>query len=174
MACQQRGQYNVQLVPVAGTPILSGIEILPDTGNPDSDFDSDGIPDVSDPDDDNDGIPDVWETAHGFNPKYAADAALDPDHDGRTNLQEYIAGTNPADSADAFEVSGVRSQGADFFLRFLTETGRLYGVAARDNLVGGGDWVILTNGMPGTGGYLEFRDPVTGARKFYRILVRLQ
>jgi hypothetical protein len=65
-------------------------------------------------------------------------------------------------------------EGGEFWLRFLTETGRVYGVEGRGEMMGTSQWVVVTNGMPGTGGYLEVRDPVTGAMKFYRIMVRLQ
>ena len=91
-----------------------------------------------------------------------------------TNLQEYIAGTNPRNAGERFQVSGVRCQGEAFYLRFLTETGRLYGVSGKDDLGGGSQWVILTNGLPGTGGDVEVRDPATGVKKFYRVTVRLK
>jgi len=71
-------------------------------------------------------------------------------------------------------VSGVRCQGGEFYLRFLTETGRLYGVKGRGDMVGTSQWVVVTNGLPGTGGYVEVRDPVTGAKRFYRIMVRIE
>src|SRR5690606_20173719 len=44
---------------------------------------------------DSDGMPDGWETAEGFNPANAGDAALDADADGLSNLREYLAGTDP-------------------------------------------------------------------------------
>ena len=140
-------------------------------GNPD--FDMDGIPDASDPDDDNDGMPDVWETARGFNPRYAADAGQDADGDGMSNWEEYVAGTDPRSAGSRFMVQGSRLEGMVFVLRFLTETGRLYGVKGRGEMTGTGLWVEVTNGLPGTGGYVEVRDPATGAKKFYRITVRM-
>jgi cysteine-rich repeat protein len=57
-------------------------------------------------DTDGDGMTDMWETANGFNPNSAADAAQDADGDRLTNLQEFNAGTNPrnADSdADGWD-----------------------------------------------------------------------
>lgn len=45
------------------------------------------------PDTDRDGMPDAWETAHGLDPKNAADGAKDRDGDGFTNLEEYLNGT---------------------------------------------------------------------------------
>ena len=90
------------------------------------------------------------------------------------NQEEYTAGTDPWDAGERLEVSGVRCQAGDFCLKFLTETGRLYGVVGKGEMTGTSQWAIVTNGMPGTGGYLEVRDPVTGAKKFYRIMVQMQ
>jgi hypothetical protein len=59
------------------------------------DFDSDGIPDNSDPDIDNDGIDNDWETLNGLDPYNADDADSDADTDGLTNLEEHDLGTNP-------------------------------------------------------------------------------
>lgn len=46
-------------------------------------------------DTDGDGMPDAWEIKHKFDPKNAADGALDADGDGYTNVEEYLNGTNP-------------------------------------------------------------------------------
>ena len=151
----------------------TAIATLASGGEPEADVDGDGIPDASDPDDDNDGMPDVWETAHGLNSKNAGDAGADADGDGLSNVEEYIAGTDPRSAGSQFMVQGSRLEGMVFVLRFLTETGRLYGVAGRGEMTGTSQWVEVTNGIPGTGGYVEVRDPVTGMKKFYRIMVRL-
>jgi hypothetical protein len=51
-------------------------------------------------DSDGDGIPNAWETAHGLNPKDAADAAgLDPS--GYTRLEVYLNSLRPPDPAEA-------------------------------------------------------------------------
>lgn len=47
---------------------------------------------------DNDGLPDKWETAHGLNPKNAADATLDRDEDGYANIEEYLNSVVPLDA----------------------------------------------------------------------------
>lgn len=47
------------------------------------------------PDADHDGMPDAWETAHGLNPKNAADAASDLNGDGYTNIEDFINGLDP-------------------------------------------------------------------------------
>ena len=41
-------------------------------------------------DQDHDGMPDDWETAHGLDPRNAADSAKDRNGDGYTNLEEYL------------------------------------------------------------------------------------
>ncbi|MBA4387871.1 MAG: hypothetical protein C0404_07810 [Verrucomicrobia bacterium] len=147
-----------------------GVDETPDTG----DWDVDGIPDTNDPDDDNDGIPDVWESANGLNQRNTSDAAQDADGDGLTNLQEYIAGTNPRNAASGLRVQGSGYQAGAFGLRFLTVTGRTYGVTAKSDLSGTNQWAVLTNGIAGTGGYVEVTDSVSSAKRFYRITVKLQ
>ncbi len=65
-------------------------------GLPDSQDDVGGwdrYPEVhraADWDTDHDGMPDAWETAHGLDPKSAADGGLDRDGDGYTNLEDYL------------------------------------------------------------------------------------
>lgn len=44
---------------------------------------------------DHDGMPDAWETAHGLNPKDAADATTDLNGDGYTNIEDFINGLDP-------------------------------------------------------------------------------
>ncbi|HET6162537.1 MAG TPA: pectate lyase, partial [Planctomycetota bacterium] len=39
---------------------------------------------------DSDGMPDAWESAHGLDPKDAADAAKDRDGDGYSNVEEWL------------------------------------------------------------------------------------
>jgi len=46
-------------------------------------------------DSDSDGMPDDWETAHGLNPRDAADAAQDLNGDGYTNIEDFIYGLDP-------------------------------------------------------------------------------
>jgi hypothetical protein len=47
------------------------------------------------PDSDHDGLPDEWESAHGLNPKDAADATTDLNGDGYTNIEDFINGLDP-------------------------------------------------------------------------------
>lgn len=169
--------FGAVLTTVAGAdtiPAVPGALMLTIGGAP-PDNDLDGISDSEDPDDDNDGMPDAWETAKGFDPCYAPDGGQDADGDGLSNLQEYIAGTNPADAGSTFQVSCLRQASGGqvgFALEFQTVTGRTYGVIAESDPSGASVWSVVTNGIPGTGGYVEVIDPTVSARRFYRITVR--
>lgn len=46
-------------------------------------------------DQDHDGLPDAWESAHGLNPKDAADAVTDLNGDGYSNIEDFINGLDP-------------------------------------------------------------------------------
>ena len=46
-------------------------------------------------DTDGDGLPDAWETAHGLDPKNAADATADLNGDGYSNIEDFINGLDP-------------------------------------------------------------------------------
>jgi pectate lyase len=51
-------------------------------------------------DSDGDGMPDAWEQKFGFDPRAAADRALDSDVDGYTDVEEYLNGTDPTQFVD--------------------------------------------------------------------------
>ncbi|MBA4388315.1 MAG: hypothetical protein C0404_10065 [Verrucomicrobia bacterium] len=120
-----------------------------------------------------DGLPDAWQILH-FGSATSPNAApqADYDGDGMSNMAEYVAGTDPADAKSKFQVSGVRSQNGAFGLGFQTVAGKTYGVLGNGDLIGTSQWMVVTNGMPGTGGYVEVNDPDVLTRKFYRITVK--
>ena len=54
-------------------------------------------------------------------------------------------------------------------LLFDSLTGWVYEVQYKDDLMGTNDWLVLTNGVPGTGHVVEFEDPAGEPRRFYRL-----
>ena len=95
---------------IDGEPRFSDDLSAADTGN--------GTPPIVDMgaveylDSDDDGMPDWWEKAHGLDPYYPDDYALDPDNDGLSNLEEYQYNTAPDNDdtdgdglSDGYEVS---------------------------------------------------------------------
>jgi hypothetical protein len=70
----------------------------------------------------------------------------------------------------------ISSIGADqgvFRLAFDSTAGGLYDVMYKDDLTDTNDWQPLTNGWPGTGGILEYRDTMSAAQRFYRVRATL-
>jgi len=134
-----------------------------------SDYDGDGNPDVTDPDDDNDGIPDNWETLHGLNAKYAADALLDGDGDFASNLDEYLADTLPTSGVSVLRLTvAAGDSAAERRLRFNTSSARVYSVSHRERLTAR-DWSTLLPDLSGTGGERNVTVTNEAARGFYRI-----
>jgi pectate lyase len=82
-----------EMVRTGKVAVRNGIINNPDEvgGYPNLTFDPAKVP----ADTDNDGMPDAWELMHKFDPKNAADNALDADADGYTNVEEFLNGTNP-------------------------------------------------------------------------------
>ena len=95
-------------------------------------------------DTDGDGMPDSYELANNLNLNNPADAALDADSDRLTNFQEYLAGTNPRDSNNVLRITGLRPQGNDLVLSFLSVTGKTYAIERATNLPSL-SWQMLTN-----------------------------
>jgi len=91
------------------------------TENPNSDRDSDGIPDT-------------WEIAQGLDPDSAADATLDLDGDRRSNLYEYRSDTDPADPTSFLQFSSARHDGAVFTLEFNARPGIRYTIEGSSDL----------------------------------------
>lgn len=95
---------------------------------------------------DGDGLPDVWESANGFSPNDATDAALDVDADGLSNRDEYLAGTNPRDGSNLLRVEQIEFSGElpAAIVRFVAQAGKTYSVQSRD-LIGESPWTTLEN-----------------------------
>jgi hypothetical protein len=168
---------------ITGTPVTAGTNIVLITAvnsagsnsmtltliTQFADFDNDGIPDEDDEDDDNDGIPDAWEIANGFNPYNPSDANEDTDADGMNNLQEYIAGTDPRNSNSVLRISNLSFISTNSYISFLSQSGKLYSVQYKDELVSTNPWLVLTN-IIATSTNVEIKDNVDGVRqRFYRI-----
>ncbi len=56
---------------------------------------------------------------------------------------------------------------------FDSALGRVYDVLYREDLVGAGDWALLSGDLVGTRGLIECEDPGFGAQRFYRVRVSL-
>lgn len=121
-------------------------------------------------DSDSDGMPDDYETANGFNPTNAADAAPDADGDGQSNLAEFLAGTDPRNAASVLRVKATGPNGADWTVTFDTMTNKLYRVERTDDLATG-SWTNLTGNLVGTGNAIIITDTNAAAvpQRFYRV-----
>jgi hypothetical protein len=126
-----------------------------------------------DPDWDHDGLPNDWERDNDLDPRDATGdngATGDPDRDGLTNLQEYVADTGPRDPSSTLEVTGVDVGAAETLIRFAAVAGRTYTVQFCDDL-GVGDWKRLADvGARPSTGEAQVRDPARLETRFYRIV----
>jgi hypothetical protein len=123
-------------------------------------------------DSDGDGLPDIWESANGFDPYNAADAARDADGDGQSTLGEYLSGTDPQDFRSVLAATGSRAADG-FHIRFSTVADRGYSVFYSD--APGGPWIKLTDvpAQPGST-QQDIVDPAAVPKRFYRIATPLQ
>lgn len=124
------------------------------------------------PDTDGDGLPDEWETANGFNPADAADAAQDKDGDGISNLGEYRSGTGAASAASALRVEAVAHTGSGrATMAFMAAANQTYTVEAASQ-VSGGSWEKVADIIARPAGQLEtVTDPQAGeGTRFYRVV----
>jgi photosystem II stability/assembly factor-like uncharacterized protein len=101
-----------------------------------------------------------------------SDIDADDDADGFDNSAEYIAGTVPTNAASFFVAGGVPMSGNGFKVGFDSAVNRLYSVETSTNLLAG--WMRLTNGVPGTGNWMEWIDEEGASSRFYRIRVELE
>ncbi len=125
------------------------------------------------PDSVGDGISDSWRATQFGSPTTTnanSCATCDPDGDGLNNLQEYLAGTAPLDSSNLLRVNSASRSGNDVTISFGSVLGMNYQVEYNSNLVSGA-WLVLTNGITGTGGDLPIVDPNAAslAQRFYRV-----
>jgi hypothetical protein len=112
-------------------------------------------------DSDNDGLPDDHEIACNLNPQNANDSNEDADGDGSTNYEEFCAGTNPQDSSDLFRVTQSEEQSGLVSLRFTTVAGKSYCISRTLDFPSG-SWIVMADGLSGTGVPIEFTDTSAG------------
>jgi len=119
-------------------------------------------------DTDNDGVPDSWETANGFSPTNAADAALDADGDTMSNWEEFIAGTNPTNALSYLKLDGAHANGL-VNLSFQALSNRTYAIEFKDGL-GSPAWTRLAEFPARSSDHIEtVADPNSTTNRFYRL-----
>ncbi|HEU0011851.1 MAG TPA: lamin tail domain-containing protein [Verrucomicrobiae bacterium] len=119
-------------------------------------------------DTDNDGVPDAWETANGFSPTNATDAALDADGDSMSNWEEYIAGTNPTNALSYLKLDASLGNGL-VNLSFQALSNRTYAINFKDDL-GSPSWTRLAEFPARNSDHIEsVADPNSSTNRFYRL-----
>jgi hypothetical protein len=120
-------------------------------------------------DQDANGLPDWWEEWY-FGSPTGADPAADADGDGMTNAAEFMAGTDPLDANSRLAVTAMSAGPGGFSMTFPTVVGKVYAVEYSESLAA---WSVLTSGIAGTGGDIQFNDSSTSgaAQRFYRVQV---
>ena len=156
---EQAGEYSVEV------SVLTNVVIAPASFA--------ALLSVGGADRDSDGLPDAWEIAHGLNPDYPADAALDADGDAMSNLAEYQAGTDPQDAQSFLKAELEGSTGAaNFVVKFGAVSNKTYSVLYQSPLAAQGAWAKLADvaGAP-TNRTVRVADPSPDATaRFYRLV----
>lgn len=147
--------------------------------------------DPTESDTDNDGMSDGFEVLYGLD-ALGNDSAEDADSDGVSNLAEAgngtdptnedtdgdnspdgdedVAGTNPIDPMSYFYVSDIQPLfGGGCEVTFDTVAGRIYTVYVCADI--GGEWIVLENGIFGTGAPITVQDPLNDVQGFYQVEV---
>ncbi|HEX3625827.1 MAG TPA: putative Ig domain-containing protein [Verrucomicrobiae bacterium] len=117
------------------------------------------------------GTPVPWLMSYGFTNNFAGAELLDPNGNGFAVWQDYLAGLNPLDPNSTFAVRFASPQNSPQIV-FNTVVGRTYRVDWAVSL--NGDWAILRDGIPGTGGNIIFTDDrdLSGvSAMYYRVVV---
>lgn len=120
------------------------------------------------PDFNSNGFGDVWELVYGVT---TLNPSSDADGDGQSNQAESDAGTNPFNATSVIHVSRFTLNGSTLTLSWPSLAGKLYRLQSSPSLVAT-NWV--SEGLPqnGTGSEISLTLPVTGAARFYRVLVQ--
>ena len=127
-----------------------------------------------DSDSDSDGMPDYWESQY-FSGPTAATATLDSDGDGADNLAEYISGYNPTDSNSVFAVTGFKAPptgGVPFILSWNPVEGRIYNIGWSDSLIYS-PFSDISGDLPYSVNVYTDMVERAGQQNFYHVNVRL-
>jgi len=111
---------------------------------------------------DGDGIPNVYEDGFPFlDPANAADGLLDQDGDGVVNWKEYVMGTGMNDMNSYLRFTQQTHTPTGVVVRFPTSLNREYFIRYGSNLTDSTWLPANTNGIPGTGGIVDWVDDGT-------------
>ena len=115
------------------------------------------------------GTPIPWLITYGFKTNFAAAELIATN--GLPVWQDYLAGLNPTNANSQFTVSTAFAPGQTPQIIFSTVATRTYRVETATSL---GDWTVLLDNIPGTGGNILFIDNrvLSGVSAvFYRVAV---
>ncbi|HIL70740.1 MAG TPA: hypothetical protein EYG38_12930 [Verrucomicrobia bacterium] len=138
-----------------------------------SNWTTDDIPVDPETDSDSDGMPDSFELAHGFDPQSSVDADLDADGDGLDNLGEFLAGTDPLDSTSGLWISAITVSAEQVVIQALIVAGKTYRIQFTDSIAND-QWTVMETIEPqGESGLFEVVDSnVSGIGiRFYRMVL---
>ncbi len=123
-------------------------------------------------DSDGDGLPDDHEIACNLNPQDAQDGSEDADGDGSPNYEEFCAGTHPHNANDLFRLTQTEEQSGGQLLRFTTVQGKSYCISRNEDYPRG-SWIVIAEGLAGTGEPMEFIDPSAGTlnKAIYKVSI---